>query len=84
MSRGGRSSAPIPVEVGVLGVCPACGGREFVPVEDGDETNFFCPSCERCWHYSLGWISRADPAACPSFAGKERCAEQFDEVAHIQ
>ncbi len=69
------------IEGGPIGACPACGSREFLPVDNGQEVNFFCPECERCWHYSLGWVSRADPVVCPSCPWRDRCARRLDEDA---
>lgn len=76
-----RVGEPTRIEGGPIGACPACGGHEFLAVDNGQETNFYCPSCERCWHYSMGWVSRADPVGCPSCPLKDRCAERCAEDA---
>jgi hypothetical protein len=66
---------------GPVGACPACGGTEFVLVDNGEEVNFLCPACDRCWHHSMGWVVRSDPAACPSCPWSERCSRRFDADA---
>ncbi len=72
------------VEGGPIGACPVCAGTAFLAIDNGQETNFLCPACERCWHYSMGWVSRADPVACPSCPWRDRCAERFAEDARIR
>ena len=73
------STAPAGVSSPVLGTCPGCGGHEFLLMKTDDATNFLCSGCERCWHHSLGWIMRADPAACLSCPRKVRCSRLFAE-----
>ena len=64
---------PIPVTGGPLGSCPSCDGTEFLAVDNGEETNFWCSTCGRCWHLSLGWISLVEPATCPGCSLREQC-----------
>jgi hypothetical protein len=72
------------VEGGPLGACPACGGTEFVVVDNGEEANFLCSTCDRCWHHSMGWVSRSDPAACPSCPWADRCSRRFEQDALVR
>lgn len=58
---------------GELASCPECGGVDLHCVNDGELTNFFCPSCASCWHVELGWVHRIDPATCPGCAFQPLC-----------
>lgn len=53
--------------------CPGCGGDRLRAVTDGEVTNFLCQGCGRCWHVSLGWVSRVDPLSCPGCPEREAC-----------
>ena len=57
--------------------CQTCGSNRIRIVSDGDETNFLCEGCGRCWHVDFGRVSRVDPLSC---AG---CADQLICAAHL-
>ena len=58
---------------GRIGPCPSCGNGRLSPVSDGEETNFLCRECGACWHVSLGWVDRVNPATCPGCASRDVC-----------
>lgn len=39
-----------------LATCPECDGSEFVVEEIEDVVVFRCETCERGWHYELGYV----------------------------
>jgi hypothetical protein len=53
------------VSGGPIGACPACGGHEFLVLLAGEASDFLCTSCEHRWHYSMGFVTSADPAHHP-------------------
>jgi len=53
--------------------CPECGADDLVAVSDGEQTNFLCPRCGRCWHIELGWVHRVAPATCPGCDRRDQC-----------
>jgi len=52
--------------LGPFDTCPQCLGP-LTPVAHFDEVNFYCPDCNACWHVSMGYLTRLDPATCPGF-----------------
>jgi DNA-directed RNA polymerase subunit RPC12/RpoP len=58
---------------GLLDECPACGSARLALVSDGDEANFLCEGCGRCWHVNLGRVSRVDPIGCPGCPHRAVC-----------
>lgn len=56
--------------------CPACGGTDMEAVTDGEDTNFLCLACWRCWHVELGWASRVDADTCPGCPHHSECLER--------
>jgi hypothetical protein len=53
--------------------CPSCSTEPLEPVFDGDEVNFFCHSCHRCWHAQLNTIHRVPPPTCPGCGHHDEC-----------
>ncbi len=58
---------------GPLAECPTCGSTRLVAVNTGDETNFLCEGCGRCWHVGMGRVSRVDPLSCGGCLHREVC-----------
>ena len=58
---------------GPFEACPECGSSRLKAVFDGDETNFFCESCGRCWFVTMGWTTRVVPSTCPGCSELGRC-----------
>ena len=56
---------------GPFDTCPECLGP-LTPVPSFDEVNFYCPDCNACWHVSMGYLTRLDPATCPGFTPPPR------------
>jgi hypothetical protein len=52
--------------------CPGCAGA-IIATSDGEDTNFFCPSCGRCWHVEMGFVSSVDPGTCPGCRFHQVC-----------
>ena len=70
-----ESRTPIaPRGWGALEACPGCGAVTLTAVSDGESTNFFCGTCEKCWRLELGWVSRIEPRTCPGCYLSSRCA----------
>ncbi|MGZ4753888.1 MAG: hypothetical protein ACXWA9_03230 [Acidimicrobiia bacterium] len=64
MSPGGgsrRDLAGRAVGGGPIGACPTCGAHEFVVLLADEEGDLLCTSCDRRWHYSMGFVTPADP-----------------------
>ena len=59
--------------LGAIEACPECGSRELSAVFDGEQTNFFCESCGRCWLVAMGWVSHVDPLTCPGCGHQDEC-----------
>ena len=56
---------------GPFDTCPECLGP-VTPVPTYDHVNFYCPDCNACWHVSMGYLRRFDPATCPGFVPQQR------------
>ena len=61
-----------------LARCPRCHGLALRAVNDGEQVNFLCLECARCWHVELGWVRRVSPHTCPGCAARERCSRIYD------
>jgi hypothetical protein len=61
-----------------LQACPTCGSQRLVAVRDGNETNFVCEDCTRCWHVELGYVHRVDPHTCSRCRYAERCLAVYE------
>jgi hypothetical protein len=59
--------------------CQACGSNRIRIVSDGDDTNFHCEGCGRCWHVDFGRVSRVDPLSCAGCADQLICAANLPE-----
>jgi len=44
--------------------CPGCGATGLEAIPASDQTHFFCPGCDCCWHIDLGWAHRVGPDSC--------------------
>jgi hypothetical protein len=53
--------------------CPSCRAEALQPVFDGEDVNFFCRSCQRCWHQALNAIHRVPPPTCPGCRHHDDC-----------
>ncbi len=53
--------------------CPKCFSTAIDPVVDGDEVNFLCRVCGRCWHIELGYVHRVDPRTCGGCPHRPEC-----------
>jgi len=60
-----------------LHTCPKCDSAKLVPVRDGNDVNFLCLECSRCWHVELGRVWRVDPGTCERCEHFGRCAKVF-------
>lgn len=60
---------------GLVGPCPECRNGTLEAVSDGDQTNFLCVNCGRCWHPEMAWVSRVDPVTCPGCPSRPTCLE---------
>jgi len=57
--------------------CPECGSEHLTPVLDGEDVQFFCEDCGRCWHVELGYVHRVDPRTCSRCVFYDRCIEVY-------
>jgi hypothetical protein len=46
-------------------------------VTDGEDVNFLCLACFRCWHVELGWVQRVDPHSCAGCRAHDNCARTY-------
>lgn len=70
-------AAPAPVthiELLEFAGCPACGGRELLPVSDGATRNYICNTCAACWHIDGAELRRVRPDTCPGCLFKPMCS----------
>lgn len=65
----------------LLDACPACDGAAITLVSDGEDTNFLCADCGRCWHVELGRVHRVDPVTCPGCSQRDRCYARLHDDA---
>jgi putative membrane protein len=82
-SAGSAAAVRASTARGPLAECPSCGSIRLVAVHNGDEANFLCEGCGRCWHVGLARVSRVDPLACNGCRHREICLArvQDDEEA---
>lgn len=57
----------------LVGPCPERGNGRLQPVADGEQTNFLCATCGKCWHPELEWVSRVNPQTCPGCPSSAVC-----------
>jgi hypothetical protein len=57
--------------LGPFDTCPECLGP-LTPVSIRDDVSFYCADCNACWHVSMGYLMRLDPATCPGFTPPRR------------
>jgi hypothetical protein len=55
--------------------CPGCGSDHLESVVEArvQDVNFLCRSCGRCWHVTLGRVSRVAPQTCFGCQERGRC-----------
>ena len=59
---------------GRFDTCPQCLGT-VTPVPARDQVNFYCEACNSCWHVSMGYLRRFDPATCPGIVPRQRVSD---------
>jgi len=60
----------------ILGLerCPGCGSKNLIPVNAGEQTNYFCDICVLCWQLEGRMAKIVDPQTCPGCQlGKTAC-----------
>jgi hypothetical protein len=48
-----------------IDTCPGCRAHGLQAISAGDQVNFYCPLCDRCWHVDLGYVHEVDHAVDP-------------------
>ena len=71
------TAGPSPIGT-ILDHCPGCAGTHLYTVFDGQDTNFLCRSCDRCWHVTLGWVHQVDRHTCPGCEWRSTCTSRWD------
>jgi hypothetical protein len=61
--------------------CPGCAAGALYSVFDGEEKNFLCRTCSRCWHLELGWIRQVSPLTCSGCEWRSTCSSRWDVAA---
>ena len=62
----------------IIDRCPRCAGELLYTVFDGENTNFLCRSCNRCWHATGGWVHEVNRATCPGCEWRPVCMSRWD------
>jgi hypothetical protein len=61
--------------------CPGCAAEQLYSVFDGENTNFLCRACSRCWYLGMGWLQQINPLTCPGCEWRGTCTSRWDVLA---
>jgi hypothetical protein len=61
--------------------CPGCAAESLYTVFDGENTNYLCRTCSRCWYLGAGWFQRVNPLTCAGCEWRAACTSRWDVAA---